>query len=113
MYVRSFPPSCWDLAGLHGGGTQPKWPRDGKELFYIAPDGKLMAVEVTAGERFEAGTPRALFQMRLAMDWDFNHYAVTADGQRFLVAPPVGEAASPTITVVLNWPAMLRKGRLQ
>jgi len=72
-----------------------------------------MAVDVTAGERFEAGTPKALFRMRLAMDFDFNHYAVSADGQRFLVTTPAGEAASPTITVVLNWPAALKKGPLQ
>jgi hypothetical protein len=58
-----------------------------------------MAVEVTAGEKIRGGTPKALFQMRLAMDWDYNHYAVTADGQRFLIATQVGEAASPTITV--------------
>jgi hypothetical protein len=84
-----------------------------EELFYVAPGGKLMAVEVTAGERFEAGTPRALFQMRLALDWDLNHYSVTADGQRFLVTTPAGEAVSPTITVVLNWPAALEKRPLQ
>src|SRR6185503_8698837 len=103
VYVRPFPPSAGVWRVSTGGGTQPRWPRDGKELFYVAPGGKLMAVKVTAGERFEAGTPRALFQMRLALDWDFNHYSVTADGQRFLATTPVGEAASPPITVVLNW----------
>jgi eukaryotic-like serine/threonine-protein kinase len=113
VYVRPFPPSAGVWRVSTGGGTQPRWPRDGKELFYVAPGGKLMAVEVTAGERFEAGTPRALFQMRLALDWDLNHYSVTADGQRFLVTTPAGEAVSPTITVVLNWPAALEKRPLQ
>jgi len=72
-----------------------------------------MAVEVTTGEKFEAGTPRALFQMRLTLDWNFNHYSVAADGQRFLVTTPVGEAVSPSVTVVLNWPSALKKGPLQ
>jgi eukaryotic-like serine/threonine-protein kinase len=108
VYVRPFPSG----AGIRvstSGGTQPRWPRHAKELFYQGLDGKLMAVEVTAGKKFEAGTPRALFQMRLAMDFDFSPYTVTADGQRFLISTPVGEAASPTITVVLNWPAALKK----
>ena len=98
VYVRPFPPGAGISRVSAGGGTQPRWSRDGKELFYVAPGGKLMAVEVTTGEKFEAGTPRALFQMRLALDWDFNHYSVTADGQRFLVTTPPGEAASPTIS---------------
>jgi Tol biopolymer transport system component len=113
VYVRPFPPSAGIWRVSTDGGTQPRWRHDGKELFYLAPDGKLMAVEVTEGERFEAGTPTALFQMRLAMDWDFNHYSVAGDGQRFLITTPVGEAVSPAITVVLNWPAVVKKRPLQ
>ncbi len=64
---------------------------------------------LTAGERFEAATPKALFQMRLAMDFDYRHFAVTADGRRFLITTPAGQAASPNITVVLNWPAAQKK----
>jgi hypothetical protein len=47
------------------------------------------------------------------VDWSSGNYAVAADGQRFLVTTPAGEAASPTITVVLNWPSVLRKGPMQ
>lgn len=70
-----------------------------------------MVVEVNAGDPFRAGVPKALFQMRLPMDFDWSsgNYAVTADGQRFLVTTPAGEAASPTITVVLNWLALRKK----
>ena len=53
-----------------------------------------------------------LFQTRLTADVDPIRYDVTADGQRFLFALPTAEAASPTITVVLNWPAVLKKGPL-
>ncbi len=102
-----FPVSAGILAVSTGGGSHPRWRRDGKELFYLSPHGKLMVVEVNGGERFRAGVPKALFQMRLPMDFDLRalDYAVTADGQRFLFAvPPAGEAASPNVTVVLNWP---------
>jgi len=115
VYVRPFPVSAGIWPVSTGGGTQPRWRRDGKELFYLSPHGKLMVVEVNAGDRFRAGAPKALFQMRLPVDfgWLSGNYAVTADGQRFLVTTPAGEAASPSITVVLNWPALLKKGRVQ
>ena len=72
VYVRPFPvsPGIWPVST--GGGSQPRWRRDGKELFYLALDGKLMVVEVNAGERFRAGVPKALFQMRLPMDFDWS-----------------------------------------
>ena len=99
----------------NGGGRQPRWRRDGKELFYIADDGKLMAVDVKTGSRFEAGIPHALFDPRI-----FNvgaavnvfRYDVTPDGQRFLVnTAKQGEAATApdAVTVVLNWTAGLKR----
>ena len=86
------PAGVWPVST--GGGSQPRWRRDGKELFYLAPDGKLMAVERDdRGERFQAGLPKALFQMRLRMDVDCSPaYAVTSDGQRFLFADPAGRS---------------------
>ena len=88
------------------GGTRPRWRRDGKELFYVANDGKLMAVEIKSGANFEAGAPKLLFDTHA--HWGF--YDVTADGQRFIVTMPVEQAQvrSP-ITVVLNWQAGLKK----
>src|SRR5262249_34551137 len=96
------------------GGTQPRWRRDGKELFYVAADGKLMAVEVTIAPRFTAGAPRALFHPRI-----FNgglqpfapRYDVAADGTRFLVitaSPAIDSPAAAPITVVFNWPTALK-----
>ncbi|MBI1787777.1 MAG: serine/threonine-protein kinase [Acidobacteria bacterium] len=94
-----------------GGGAQPRWRGDGKELFYIAPDGRLMAVAnlspTAAG--FEPGPPRPLFHSRIVSVWPVSRYDVTADGQRFVVVTPDEKSASQTITVVVNWQAGLKK----
>jgi Tol biopolymer transport system component len=94
------------------GGNQPRWRRDGKELFYIAGDNTLMAVPVnTAGATFEAGAPKPLFKTRLpwsAPGWGIE-YGVTADGQRFLMNAQVGEAKETPVSVILNWTAGLKK----
>ena len=89
----------------HGGGTVPRWRGDGRELFYLAPNGKMMAVEVIAGEEFHTGTPTPLFQTPPgAVVGD-----VTADGKRFLLVSPVGPSASVPFTVVLNWSEELKQ----
>jgi hypothetical protein len=88
-----------------GGGIAPRWRGDGNELFYLAPDGKMMAVEVTAGQEFRTGTPTPLFQTppgSIVGD-------VTGDGKRFLLVTPVGPSASAPFTVILNWMAALKK----
>jgi Tol biopolymer transport system component len=88
-----------------GGGTAPRWRGDGRELFYLAPDGKMMAVDVSASEDFNVGTPTSLFQTPSgAVVGD-----VAADGKRFLIVAPVGASASVPFTVVLNWTAGLKK----
>jgi Tol biopolymer transport system component len=88
-----------------GGGTAPRWRQDGRELFYLAPDGKMMAVDVKAGQAFDVGAPTALFQTPPgAIVGD-----VTPDGKRFLLVTPVGLRASAPFTVVLNWTAELKK----
>jgi Tol biopolymer transport system component len=97
------------------GGTDPQWRRDGKELFYLAPDRRLMAVEVKAGATFEAGAPRPLFALRtLAVSFVFtvstpSNYTVSADGQRFLVNSPLEDVAPSPIQVVMNWTSGLKK----
>src|SRR4029077_15072196 len=88
-----------------GGGSAPRWRGDGRELFYLAPKGKMMAVDVSAGQEFQVGTPTPLFQTPAgAIVGD-----VTADGKRFLLVAPVGPSASVPFTVVLNWTASLKK----
>jgi len=89
----------------HGGGAGPRWRGDGRELFYLAPNGKMMAVEVIAGQEFHAGTPTPLFQAPPGVVVG----DVTADGKRFLLVTPVGPSASVPFTVVLNWSEELKR----
>jgi Tol biopolymer transport system component len=117
IYVQPFPAAASGGSGKFqistGGGLQPRWRGDGKELFYLAPDGKLMAVEVKTSPRFESGVPKALFATRIFGPGPATHvfhYAVARDGKRFLVATvPAEEPESVPITVVVNWTAGLKK----
>jgi Tol biopolymer transport system component len=93
------------------GGIQPAWRADGKELFYIAGDGKMMSVSVDSGPAsLNLGVPKPLFQTRLEFDIAQRQYDVSADGKRFLLAQPLEESASVPITVIVNWPLLLKKG---
>jgi Tol biopolymer transport system component len=113
MYVQSFPTGGGKWQVSTTGGVQPRWRHDGKELYYLALDGKLMAVAVKAGNSFEAGTPEALFQTRIygmAPNSAFSQqYDVTADGRRFLLNLDLSETSVTPLTVVTNWTAGLKK----
>ena len=87
MYVQSFPAAGGKWQISTGGGEQPSWRRDGKELFYVGEGQKLIVVGVDASSStFRRSSPRELFQMHSPVDmWTRNQYAVTSDGQRFLV----------------------------
>ena len=94
------------------GGHQPRWRGDGAELFYIGSDGALMAVPVnvsTQRNALDIGTETALFTPGIfALTPTLNHeYAVSRDGQRFLVHVVAEEATRVPITVVVNWAAAL------
>jgi eukaryotic-like serine/threonine-protein kinase len=98
-----------------GGGTRPRWRADGREIFYLAADGQLMAVDVALddeGRRVEVGTPTSLFATRLAYGTNTGmplpNYAVMPDGQRFLMNALAPESETTPITVVLNWQARLK-----
>jgi len=111
VYVQPFPASGGKWQVSAGGGSQPRWRRDGKELFYVSADKRLMAVELKADATFEAGVPKALFGTRFlpAAPPHLLSYAVASDGQRFLVTRLVEEEPAIPITVVLNWTAGLKK----
>ena len=111
VYVQTFPASDSKWRVSTDGGGQPRWRRDGRELFYIAADRKLMAVDVKPGATFEAGVPKTLFDTRVLTVTDNfrNHYAVTADGQRFLINSNVEETNAAPISVVVNWTAGLKR----
>ena len=103
--MRSFPEAEEKRKVSKAGGTSPRWRRDGKELFYIAADNRLMVVPVKIGPSFETGAATALFQVE-APD---NQYDVSADGKRFLINISVVEAKYLPHTVVVNWAADLKR----
>jgi eukaryotic-like serine/threonine-protein kinase len=105
--VRALPgPGLWRQVST-SGGFQPQWRRNGKELFYTAPDRRLMAMDFhSTSDTFVAGAPKALFTTRtkwMEIQGTARNYAVAADGQRFLVANATDESQFAPITVVLNW----------
>jgi len=100
VYVQGLPPGGGKWQISNGGGDHPRWRRDGKELFYLTENKRLMSVEVKTSAGFEANVPKPLFETH-ALDYD-----VTADGQRFLLNR-VKEATDSPVTVVLNWTAGL------
>ena len=110
IVVQTFPNADggkWQISG--DGGVEPKWRRDGRELYYLALDGKLMAVS-TGGAVFEPGRPVVLFQTSLPVNRTQpvrdRRYDVGADGRFLMVVPAASAAPTPT-TVVVNWTAGL------
>jgi eukaryotic-like serine/threonine-protein kinase len=111
IYVTSFPGAQGKWQVSNAGGTQPRWRGDGKELFYLSPDEKLMSVSVKTGANFDAGTPAALFQAyprELGATSEQFFYDVTKDGQKFLINTQLKSAKTP-VSVVLNWTADMKK----
>jgi Tol biopolymer transport system component/predicted Ser/Thr protein kinase len=113
VYVRPFPPAPGKWQVSRDGGSQPRWRTDGKELFYLSTDRRVIAVPVrTDPPGFEAGDPRPLFEARVSNIEGSNpwgQYAVAADGRHFLVNRVAAETSASPITVILNWPAVEKK----
>jgi Tol biopolymer transport system component len=115
IYVQPFPdPSKGKWMISRGGGLQPRWRRDGRELFYLSADSEMMAVEVSLSSTFKAGVAKPLFRAVIAGGSTISNatrYDVSADGQKFLInsaRESIGFSSAP-ITVVLNWQAALKK----
>jgi len=106
IYVQTFPTPGGKWQVSTNGGERPVWSRDGKELYFLGADGKMMAVEVKAGAKFEAGVPKPLFDAHFpgGLAW----YDVSNDG-RFLIPVQLEQSANAPMTVVVNWPAGLKK----
>jgi eukaryotic-like serine/threonine-protein kinase len=108
VYVVPFPGPGGKWQVSTGGGIWPRWRRDGKEIFYLSTDNKVMAAEVkSSGSSFEIGTVRALFETRPYRGGGAA-FDATADGQRFIV-DYAGEQPAAAITLVVNWTADLKK----
>jgi hypothetical protein len=95
------------------GGSQPRWRRDGKELFYVSAKNAIMSVETRTSPTFAVSKPRVLFQRKEYTTYMANRrsksqlpdvgFEVTSDGKRFLRVVPDPDAPNPAITVVFNW----------
>ena len=103
VYVQPFPEGDgrWQIS--HNGGQQPRWSKDGTELFYVEGD-TLIAVKVTTAPSFSPGSAERLFSSpSLVEQWSYPAYDVSADGQRFVLIEPVGGPQPAAIRVVQNW----------
>jgi Tol biopolymer transport system component len=106
IYARPFPGPGGQSTVSTSGGVYPRWSPDGKELFYLAPDGRLMAAQVVTGTTLNAAAPVALFQTRIvgggaSIVGSRQQYDVASDG-RFLINVATESAPQP-ITLILNW----------
>jgi serine/threonine protein kinase/Tol biopolymer transport system component len=109
VYVQAVPAGAGKWQISTAGGSAPHWRSDGKEIFYIALDQKLMAVPIKLGPVVEPGTPQVLFPFPpVPTGLSSFDYGPSKDGQRFLVNAPA-DATAPPITVVINWQADLKK----
>jgi Tol biopolymer transport system component/predicted Ser/Thr protein kinase len=115
VYVQSFPRGESKRQISIGGGEQPRWRADGKELFFVGADGNMMAASGKTGAgakpSFEPGAPQQLFEAHLNQGGaPIFEYDVTGDGKRFLLNTVAGNsAASPLLNVVVKWDAGLKK----
>jgi Tol biopolymer transport system component len=118
VFVQPFPGGGpKQAASAEAGGVQPRWRADGRELFYLGHDSRLMAVSVEqAGAALRFGKPQALFETSTVAEGGVGsraHYAVTRDGQRFVVAEPRsgGPRMTGPITVFVNWTSAPRTAK--
>ena len=105
VYVRPFPSGTGTWQVSTAGGSFPNWRRDGKELFFLGPDFKLMAVTVSTDAKFHAGTPVPLFAVHPGGS---TVYDVSSDG-RFLVNSLDSDVGSPPLDLFIHWTALLEK----
>jgi Tol biopolymer transport system component len=107
IYIAAFPSGAGKVRVSTDGGTAARWRGDGKEIFYLAGDGSLMAVEADSDSpQIKLGRSRALLTMRTGTGRV--PYAVTRDGQRFLATVATDTEAAPTLTVISNWLGLQR-----
>jgi Tol biopolymer transport system component/tRNA A-37 threonylcarbamoyl transferase component Bud32 len=107
VYVQDFPEpqERWQISS--GGGAEPYWRADGRELYFRSLDGKVQAVPVSTTPRFAAGTPEPLFQGRFPGIATRGRFEPAPDGQRFLVLYSMSRETLTPTTVVLNWTSLL------
>jgi len=105
VYISPFPNGGGKLQVSRGGGRDPRWRGDGKEIFYLDSQGNLVSVAVDSEGTLSAGTPRILFQSHArspVSSSDLFSYDVMPDGQRFLIDRYVKPPETPPLTIILN-----------
>ncbi len=107
VYVRPFPGPGGKWKVSIAGGSEPRWRRDGRELFYASLDSRIMAVPITSEPTFHAGTPVALFAIRPSPFGSI--FDASADGLRFLVNSVPENSGSPPLNLLVNWTALLER----
>ena len=111
IYVRPFPKvddGRWQIST--GGGTQPVWTRNGRELLYVASDGNLMSVPLQPGTSFDFGNATRVMDLsEYNLAAPRRNYEVSPDGQRFVLAKDDQQQGAARINVVLNWVEDLKK----
>jgi len=109
VYVTAFPSGQGKTRVSSDGGLFPRWRRDGREMYYLSPDGKMMvAAVVPAASGFQVETATVLFQTSVTAG-PGTPFVVSPDGQRFLINSTVPSTDPPSLSVVFNWPALTRK----
>jgi serine/threonine protein kinase len=110
VYIQPFPATGQKRQISADGGSEPRWRRDGNELFYLASSNKLMSVPLPGGNAFNAGVPKILFETHVPLTGNpyRSNYAVSHDGQRFLINTRIEDAPSP-INIMLNWRPLLNR----
>lgn len=113
VYVVPFPPTGERFQLSPRGGVQPRWRGDGRELFYLDPQGQLISVPLPTGNPRQAGQPVALFRTALEPSSANDQFTVSADGQHFVVRRPMGELGTDQapVTVLVNWRGLASAAR--
>jgi hypothetical protein len=107
VYVQRYPELGERYKLSAGGGSQPQWRRDQREIFYMAPDHTIAAVSVDVSQGPMFGTPKRLFHAPVTTNPDNarDNYVAASDGSRFLVEGVSAAVTDSTITLVVKWPA--------
>jgi serine/threonine protein kinase len=103
VYVAPFPEGKPRVQVSKDGGREPRWRRDGRELFYLSPDSTVMSVALTLTPALQASTPRALFRGGALTSGPSPGYSVSDDGQHFLMVDPIGDSRADALTLIVGW----------
>jgi dipeptidyl aminopeptidase/acylaminoacyl peptidase len=111
VYVQSFPVAGSKRGISIGGGAQPQWRRDGRELIYLSADHRLMSVDVQPGADFRASRPKPLFQVSIAggLNAYRRHYLASADARQFVVDAVDADTDRAPMTILSNWTSLVAR----